>query len=483
MGSHPIGLEAAASTHPPASLSTQTVTVYTRHQESCPKNGEPYWKRCHCMKYLYVYRENTSRQVSAKTRSWEKAEERAQEIRDSWSPVKALQRELEEKVRRSEAREVLITDAVALFLKEVERLNREEATRAKYRLTLENRLLNWCAQQKPTVARLSELDVETMRRWIHSWPGAPTTRHNQHQRVITFFFFCVEQGWMKENPARKIKKVAPEQDETQPFTREQYEALIDATWIYDSRDGRKNGDTVNARRARTYLKLLRWSGLRAGDAACLSRDKLRDDDSLFLYQKKVKGKGSSAVYGLLPHDVAEELRHVPPNAYTHPSYFFWSARSNSPETEQDDPPVRCQLTDLSLGGCYLDISSPFPVSTRVTLSMRAGSAEMRAEGVVRVMHPEKGMGVEFSQTTPEHRQAVEKFLSVLTQNRDVLPELTVEPEGLESDVEPSQKASSEMAESEDPLLSLFRKQGTVPSDSFHEELKKQRGLAATAGSA
>jgi integrase len=132
---------------------------------------------------------------------------------------------------------------------------------------------------------------------------------------------------MKENPARRIKKVAPEQDETQPFTREQYDALIQATWLYGSRDGKKNGDTVNARRARTYLKLLRWSGLRAGDAACLSRDKLRDDDSLFLYQKKVKGKASSAVYGLLPHDVAEELRNVPRNAYTHPSYFFWSGRS------------------------------------------------------------------------------------------------------------------------------------------------------------
>ena len=126
MGSHPIGVEVAAETNPVASLATQTVTVYTRHQESCPKNGEPYWKRCHCMKYLYVYRENTSRQVSAKTRSWEKAEERAQEIRDSWSPVKALQRELEARVRKSEAREVLISDAVALFLKEVERLNRKK---------------------------------------------------------------------------------------------------------------------------------------------------------------------------------------------------------------------------------------------------------------------------------------------------------------------------------------------------------------------
>src|ERR1700692_1774652 len=89
MGSHPIGLEVAADINPPASLSTQTVTVYTRHQESCPKNGEPYWKRCHCMKYLYVYRENTSRQVSAKTRSWERAEERAQESRDSFGVVAA----------------------------------------------------------------------------------------------------------------------------------------------------------------------------------------------------------------------------------------------------------------------------------------------------------------------------------------------------------------------------------------------------------
>ena len=132
---------------------------------------------------------------------------------------------------------------------------------------------------------------------------------------------------MKENPAKKIKTVAPKQDETQPFTREQYDALIQATLLYDSRDGKKKGDTVNARRARAYLKLLRWSGLRAGDAACLSKDKQRDDDSLFLYQKKVKGKASSAVYGLLPHDVAEELRSVPSNACTHPSYFFWSGRS------------------------------------------------------------------------------------------------------------------------------------------------------------
>jgi CheY-like chemotaxis protein len=155
----------------------------------------------------------------------------------------------------------------------------------------------------------------------------------------------------------------------------------------------------------------------------------------------------------------------------------WLGR-NSPEMEKDDPPARCQLTDLSLGGCYLDISSPFPVSTRVTLSMRAAEIELRVEGIVRVMHPEKGMGVEFSQTTAEHRALLEKFLSRLTDNRDVLPELMVEPEGLET--EPSRATSTAAGEAEDTLLGLFRNQAALPADLFLLELRKQRGVAATA---
>jgi integrase/recombinase XerD len=279
------------------------------------------------VKYLYLYKDGGSRQVSAKTRSWEKAEERAREIRDSWNPVRQLERALQAKLQQSEPRTISLVDAVGTFLNEVRRLNREEATLGKYRLTLEDRMLSWCATQIPPIVLVSELNVEIVRRWIQSWRGAPTTRHNQHQRVISFFFFCVEQGWIKENPARRIKKVAPEQEETLPFSRKQYDALIEATYFYDGRDNTNAGETINSRRARVYLRLLRWSGLRAGDAACLAKDKLRDDDSLFIYQKKVKGKASSPVYCLLPHDVAEELRNVPASPHTHPDYFFWSGAS------------------------------------------------------------------------------------------------------------------------------------------------------------
>jgi c-di-GMP-binding flagellar brake protein YcgR len=155
----------------------------------------------------------------------------------------------------------------------------------------------------------------------------------------------------------------------------------------------------------------------------------------------------------------------------------WISR-NASDVEKDDPPEQCQLTDLSLGGCYLEISSPFPVSTRVTLSMRAAHAELRAEGIVRVMHPDTGMGVEFTQATPEHRRALEKFLDVLSENRDLLPELLVEPEGLETESRASAPEQASSGETADPLLELFRSQAGLSTESFREELRKQRHTEA-----
>lgn len=179
-------------------------------------------------------------------------------------------------------------------------------------------------------------------------------------------------------------------------------------------------------------------------------------------------EGTSAQAGLRFQQISPETTH---------QLREW-LKQNSPDEEQDDPPIRCQLTDLSLGGCYLDISSPFPASSRVTLSMRAAAIEVRAQGVVRIMHPDKGMGVEFTQTTPEHREAVEKFLEVLNENRTLSPELLVQPEGLES--EPSQ--IKPIADTDDPLLQLFYGEA-LTAEQFHEAMRKQRGNppAATGG--
>jgi hypothetical protein len=184
-------------------------------------------------------------------------------------------------------------------------------------------------------------------------------------------------------------------------------------------------------------------------------------------------EGSGTQVGLRFVDASQDVEH---------QLREWLGR-NTPDVEKDDPPVRCQLTDLSLRGCYLDIASPFPVSTRVTLSMKAAGIEVRSEGVVRVMHPDTGMGVEFTQRTAEHRALLEKFLGCLTENPDMLPELLVEPEGLETEAGGAAQVQPGASDLDDPLLALFRNQAGLTADAFLAELRKQRGAPAAAAAA
>jgi c-di-GMP-binding flagellar brake protein YcgR len=148
--------------------------------------------------------------------------------------------------------------------------------------------------------------------------------------------------------------------------------------------------------------------------------------------------------------------------------------SQSPENEKDDPPVRCKLTDLSLGGCYLEVSSPFPARTRILICMRAAGLELRVEGVVRIMHPEVGMGVEFRQTTEEQRDHVEKFIHALRSGDGAIPELMVEPEGLETEAAAPANAPLAGREIDDPLLELFYDKASLSAELFLGELRKQR---------
>jgi hypothetical protein len=105
--------------------------------------------------------------------------------------------------------------------------------------------------------------------------------------------------------------------------------------------------------------------------------------------------------------------------------------------------------------------------------MRVSDLELRVEGVVCVMHPEVGMGVEFTQKTAAQRSHVEKFIHALMGAGNVLPELLVEPEGLEAgSLVPNNIARN--SDVEDPLLDLFQQKASLPTDLFLSELRKQR---------
>jgi CheY-like chemotaxis protein len=149
---------------------------------------------------------------------------------------------------------------------------------------------------------------------------------------------------------------------------------------------------------------------------------------------------------------------------------MWLAR-HSPEIEPDDPPLSCKLTDVSAAACYLETSAPFPKRTRVVLTMLTGSVRIPVEGVVRVMHPEVGMGVEFTQNADEPRAQAAKFFQATKAGTSL--EFTVLPESMD-DEDILGAAIEPPSGIEDPLLKLFRRSADFTTESFREELRVQR---------
>src|SRR5271169_4793177 len=93
----------------------------------------------------------------------------------------------------------------------------------------------------------------------------------------------------------------------------------------------------------------------------------------------------------------------------------------------DETVPHCKLTDLSLGGCYLESDSPFPEKALVDLCLKTKDMAIHTEGMVRVTHPGHGMGLEFPSRTPEQRAQVGNLISFLQSSADRTPELYVSP--------------------------------------------------------
>jgi len=145
--------------------------------------------------------------------------------------------------------------------------------------------------------------------------------------------------------------------------------------------------------------------------------------------------------------------------------------------ESDEPTVSCKLTDLSLSACYLQTESPFPVRTRLQLMMKLPDLELQIEGIVRIMHPGAGMGLEFTQNTSTQKTSVEEFIQTLVTSTATVPDLQVRPDAIDNT--PSTYSCERIGDDQgDPLLTLFRAKADLPAELFQAELRKQRGMPA-----
>ena len=148
--------------------------------------------------------------------------------------------------------------------------------------------------------------------------------------------------------------------------------------------------------------------------------------------------------------------------------------------EEPDPVCQCKLTDLSLGGCYVETQSPFPQSSAVDLCLRAAGMEIHTDGLVRVMHPGHGMGIEFPARTEEQRKSVGDFIEFLTSRPGSTPELESSPRALRASSEELNHMSAPGNELDDPLLELLRGGSLLEEQDFLSQLHRQRNSADVA---
>jgi CheY-like chemotaxis protein len=82
------------------------------------------------------------------------------------------------------------------------------------------------------------------------------------------------------------------------------------------------------------------------------------------------------------------------------------------EVYQTGSPVRhyCHLSDLSPGGCYLEMPLAFAAGSTVEIVVRTHEMKLRLSGEVKASHPSYGMGVLFHLNTKDERHGAQQLI-------------------------------------------------------------------------
>lgn len=73
--------------------------------------------------------------------------------------------------------------------------------------------------------------------------------------------------------------------------------------------------------------------------------------------------------------------------------------------------LSARISELGLGGCYVDTLNPFPEGTLVRLRLVRDKGVFETAGKVIYNHAGMGMGVAFTDMTPQQRAVIESWLA------------------------------------------------------------------------
>jgi integrase/recombinase XerD len=260
------------------------LNLYRRHQPPCRFASRRY-RNCNCPIWVQGSLRGEYIRRALNLRSWSAATDL---VRD-WEASGEIGM-----VKKADIPS--IAEAVEKFFSDLKAQQLSGETIRKYENLLHKRLLPWCAIKRFT--SLKQLGVDEIRQFRAGWTDSALYATKNLERLRTFFRFCMHDDWISRNPARSVKAPKVMDKPTLPFSRSEMERILAACDEYC-------GDQD---RVRAFVLVMRYSGLRIGDAIALDPRRLKGN-KLFLYTAKT----GTPVYVPLPPLVMKVLKKLPIN--------------------------------------------------------------------------------------------------------------------------------------------------------------------------
>ena len=279
------------------------LTIYRRHRKNCEhrKDGRKY-RRCQCPIWVDGILGHARMLKTLGTRDWA----RALEISRQW--------ELDgREALNNSAEHEPITIAIGTneFVADAEARELNERTIYKYRY-LFNQLSDFCDAEG--VRYLKQLDVRLLRKFRTTWKDRNLAALKKLERLRAFYRFALSNKWVESNLAKEMKNPLIEARQTLPYSHEEMFRILTAAETRIARCQAPGRD--NARRLKALILLLRYSGLRIGDAVRCESARL-ECGLLRIYTQKT----GTHVHVPLPEFVIRALDACPRMNERH---WFWT---------------------------------------------------------------------------------------------------------------------------------------------------------------
>jgi hypothetical protein len=142
--------------------------------------------------------------------------------------------------------------------------------------------------------------------------------------------------------------------------------------------------------------------------------------------------------------------------------------NGSAEFRTDAADVRtwATITDISRGGCYVEMQATSPQETNVNLQIEVEGIRVHVRGTVRVCYPFLGMGIAFTEISPEERERLESILAKL--DRNLVVPATTPPKVEEAASIPYPGAALQS------LQEHFEKHSSLNRETFQELVRRSQ---------